>query len=177
MGACLEVEHRLPKHLVQLLTATERRTLDKILPHLHPGENRLVMAKIGVSRSAACHVLKLLEAAGILTSRSLGRKGMVILVGGPVDPPAVRLARLLSVSERRAAAGILSQLGPDRDNVVVTAKVAEQQGTARASACQAMRKLEAAGLVQTRSLGPRGLLIRILDDAAVRDLLEQIKNT
>lgn len=53
-------------------------------------------------------------------------------------------------------------------------KVADRVGITRSVIVNALRKLESAGVIQTRSSGMKGTYIKVLNDA-VFDELEQIR--
>jgi GTP-sensing transcriptional pleiotropic repressor CodY len=86
---------------------------------------------------------------------------------------SVRVAlEALSYSEQAAAQRLFQELnGPQ--GLVVTSHIADQMGITRSVIVNALRKLESAGVIETRSLGMKGTFIRVLNPLlpeAFRDL-------
>lgn len=76
----------------------------------------------------------------------------------------------LSYSESDAIMNILSELDGD-ENLIVASKIADSVGITRSVIVNALRKLESAGVIESKSLGMKGTYIRILND----HLLEAFK--
>lgn len=74
----------------------------------------------------------------------------------------VGVLRTLTYTEQAVIRALLEALPGEDGGVVVTSQVADARQTSRSGLTQAIRKLEAAGLVQSRSLGAKGTLIRLL---------------
>jgi GTP-sensing transcriptional pleiotropic repressor CodY len=76
---------------------------------------------------------------------------------------SVRIALdALSYSEQAAAKRLFEELdGPQ--GLVVTSHIADQMGITRSVIVNALRKLESAGVIETRSLGMKGTFIRVLN--------------
>lgn len=90
----------------------------------------------------------------------------------PPAPPAERLRSVLSYSEQLALQHILRSIrGPEA--IISSATIADQHGLTRSTMNGALRLAQAAGLVETKSLGTKGTRILILDrpalEAAVRE--------
>ncbi len=77
----------------------------------------------------------------------------------------------LSFTEREAVRLILAELNGD-EGVLVASRVADSAGITRSVIVNAMRKLESAGVVETRSSGMKGTSIKVLNNA----IFEEIKN-
>lgn len=75
----------------------------------------------------------------------------------------------LSYSELEAVQEIFRQLD-NKDGFLVASKVAEELGITRSVIVNALRKLESAGVVESRSLGMKGTYIRVLNP----ELLEKL---
>lgn len=75
----------------------------------------------------------------------------------------------LSFSELEAVEHIFEELG-GKEGLLVASKVADRVGITRSVIVNALRKLESAGVIETRSLGMKGTYIKILND----QLVEQI---
>lgn len=69
----------------------------------------------------------------------------------------------LSFSEQQAMRHILQQLS-GFEGMIVTSKVAEDVGITRSIIVNGLRKLESAGLLESRSLGMKGTYVRLLND-------------
>ena len=83
---------------------------------------------------------------------------------------AVRAAlNSLSFSELEAAADIIKTLS-GREGVLVAGHTADRLGFTRSVVVNALRKLEGAGTIETRSLGMKGTYIRINEAGLVREL-------
>lgn len=77
-----------------------------------------------------------------------------------------RLRRVLSYTETRALKAVLEAM-PTDEGVIVNAALSDQLGITRSVMVNALRVCEAAGVLQSRSMGMRGTHIRIHDRAAL----------
>jgi len=77
----------------------------------------------------------------------------------------------LSFSELEAVEHIFEQLD-GTEGLLVASKIADRVGITRSVIVNALRKLESAGVIETRSLGMKGTYIRVLND----QLLTGIQN-
>lgn len=68
----------------------------------------------------------------------------------------------LSYSELEAAHEILSKL-KEKEGLVVASRIADEAGITRSVIVNALRKLESAGVLESRSLGMKGTFIKILN--------------
>jgi len=80
----------------------------------------------------------------------------------------------LSFSEMEAVEQIFEQL-EGKEGLLVASKIADRAGITRSVIVNALRKLESAGVIETRSLGMKGTYIRILNFQLLREL-ESRKN-
>lgn len=78
----------------------------------------------------------------------------------------------LSYSELEAIEHIVRELNGETEGLLVASKVADQAGITRSVIVNALRKLESAGVIESRSLGMKGTFIRILNDK----LIDQVHN-
>ncbi|WP_281887649.1 GTP-sensing pleiotropic transcriptional regulator CodY [Paenibacillus sp. YYML68] len=69
----------------------------------------------------------------------------------------------LSFSELEAVEHIFDQL-EGSEGLLVASKIADRVGITRSVIVNALRKLESAGVIETRSLGMKGTYIRVLND-------------
>ena len=76
----------------------------------------------------------------------------------------------LSFSELRAAEHIFNELG-GLEGLVVASRIADRVGITRSVIVNALRKLESASVIQSKSLGMKGTYIRILNE----NLLDELK--
>jgi transcriptional pleiotropic repressor len=75
----------------------------------------------------------------------------------------------LSYSELEAIDHIFEELN-GREGLLVASKVADRVGITRSVIVNALRKLESAGVIESRSLGMKGTYIRILNDKLLLQL-------
>ena len=71
--------------------------------------------------------------------------------------------KTLSFSELRAVEHILNELD-GMEGLVVASRVADRVGITRSVIVNALRKLESANVIQSKSLGMKGTFIRILNN-------------
>jgi transcriptional pleiotropic repressor len=77
--------------------------------------------------------------------------------------------RALSYSEVESVKHIITELGA-YEGVVIASKVADRVGVTRSVIVNALRKLESAGIIESRSLGMKGTFIKILSPLFVEEL-------
>jgi transcriptional pleiotropic repressor len=70
----------------------------------------------------------------------------------------------LSESEVSAVKSMLGELNTEKEGILVASKIADQIGITRSIIVNALRKLESAGIVESRSAGMRGTYIKIVND-------------
>jgi transcriptional pleiotropic repressor len=86
------------------------------------------------------------------------------------DRVSVQMAmRALSYSEVESMKHIMAELG-GYEGVAVASKVADRVGVTRSVIVNALRKLESAGLIESRSLGMKGTYIKVLSQLFVEEL-------
>ena len=79
----------------------------------------------------------------------------------------------LSYSELEAVGHIFEELN-GTEGLLVTSKIADRVGITRSVIVNALRKLESAGVIESRSLGMKGTFIRVLNDKFLYEL-EKVK--
>jgi transcriptional pleiotropic repressor len=77
----------------------------------------------------------------------------------------------LSYSELEAVQHIIDQLD-DMEGLLVASKIADKAGITRSVIVNALRKLESAGVIETRSLGMKGTYIKILNERIVNEIVK-----
>ena len=77
--------------------------------------------------------------------------------------------RALSYSEVESVKHIMKELGGP-EGVVIASKVADRVGVTRSVIVNALRKLESAGIIESRSLGMKGTYIKVLSSLFVEEL-------
>lgn len=77
----------------------------------------------------------------------------------------------LSASELEAMTCVFRELN-GQDGILVASKIAEQEGITRSIIVTGLKKLESAGVIESRSAGMRGTKIRICNET----LLEELEN-
>src|SRR5699024_2364994 len=75
----------------------------------------------------------------------------------------------LSYSELEAMEHIFEELNAD-EGLLVASKVADRVGITRSVIVNALRKLESAGVIESRSLGMKGTHIKILNNKLIEEL-------
>lgn len=75
----------------------------------------------------------------------------------------------LSYSEFEAATNILGEITGNED-LIVASKIADRVGITRSVIVNALRKLESAGVIESKSLGMKGTYIRILNEYLIDEL-------
>jgi len=75
----------------------------------------------------------------------------------------------LSTSEFEAVFNIFDELGSE-EGIVVASKIADKAGITRSVIVNALRKLESAGVIESRSSGMKGTYIRILNSHLMTEL-------
>lgn len=79
----------------------------------------------------------------------------------------------LSYSELEAVEHIMRELGGESEGLLVASKVADQAGITRSVIVNALRKLESAGVIESRSLGMKGTFIRILNSKLLEEIFKK----
>ncbi len=77
--------------------------------------------------------------------------------------------RALSYSEVESVKHIIKELGT-YEGVVIASRVADRVGVTRSVIVNALRKLESAGIIESRSLGMKGTFIKVLSPLFVEEL-------
>lgn len=80
----------------------------------------------------------------------------------------------LSYSELEAVEHIFDEL-EGNEGLLVASKIADRVGITRSVIVNALRKLESAGVIESRSLGMKGTFIKVLNDKFLFEL-EKLKN-
>ena len=75
----------------------------------------------------------------------------------------------LSYSEIEAVEQTFSELDGN-EGLLVASKIADRSGITRSVIVNALRKLESAGVIESRSLGMKGTFIRILNDKFIEEI-------
>jgi len=79
----------------------------------------------------------------------------------------------LSYSEMDAVTKIFAELKGD-EGLLVASKIADKSGITRSVIVNALRKLESAGVIESRSLGMKGTRIKIINEF-LRDGIKKIE--
>ncbi len=77
--------------------------------------------------------------------------------------------RALSYSEVESVKHIIGELG-GFEGVVIASRIADRVGVTRSVIVNALRKLESAGIIESRSLGMKGTFIKVLSPLFVEEL-------
>jgi transcriptional pleiotropic repressor len=79
----------------------------------------------------------------------------------------------LSYSELEAVEHIMRELGTEQEGLLVASKIADHAGITRSVIVNALRKLESAGVIESRSLGMKGTYIKILNNKLLEELAKK----
>ncbi|MDR1379053.1 MAG: GTP-sensing pleiotropic transcriptional regulator CodY [Synergistaceae bacterium] len=126
-----------------------------------------------LTRSEQSFTLKdmfLAEYAGTLVSMEMMGDRSKNIEERSRDKISVQKAmRALSYSEMESMKHIMAELGGE-EGVAIASKVADRVGVTRSVIVNALRKLESAGLIESRSLGMKGTYIKVLIPLFVEEL-------
>ena len=86
--------------------------------------------------------------------------------------PQWLLLPFLSASELDAVRYILEELD-GREGILVASKIADRVGITRSVIVNALRKLESAEVIESRSSGMKGTYIRVINDLILDELKEE----
>ena len=75
----------------------------------------------------------------------------------------------LSYSELEAVIHIFSELN-ETEGLIVASRIADKVGITRSVIVNALRKLESAGVIESKSLGMKGTYIKVLNDVLLEEL-------
>lgn len=78
----------------------------------------------------------------------------------------------LSYTEQEALGHVFSELS-GKETLLVASKIADRAGLTRSVIVNAMRKLESAGVIATKSLGMKGTHIKVLNDHIVGEIMKR----
>jgi transcriptional pleiotropic repressor len=81
----------------------------------------------------------------------------------------------LSYSELMVLATIFAEF-EDSEGIIVASRIADKEGITRSVIVNAIRKLESAGIIESRSLGMKGTYIKILNKYFVAEIVKIKKN-
>ena len=81
-----------------------------------------------------------------------------------------RLKGVLSYTEIQAIRAIADEVGEKTSCIITTSKVVENVKITRSVAVSAMKLLEAAGIIEARSLGMKGTYIKVVE----KDVLKAV---
>ena len=76
----------------------------------------------------------------------------------------------LSYSEVEAIKRIFEELGENKEGLLVASKIADKAKITRSVIVNALRKLESAGIIKSKSSGMRGTYIHVLNDAIFEEI-------
>lgn len=120
------------------------------------GEDDLILAEYG-STIIGMEILR--ERAEEIEQEARSKAAVQVAVGS------------LSFSELEAVEHIFDELN-GKEGLLVASKVADRVGITRSVIVNALRKLESAGVIETRSLGMKGTYIRILNDQLLKKIVK-----
>jgi transcriptional pleiotropic repressor len=114
--------------------------------------------------------LVLAEYAASVVGMEIIRSERLVMEKNARDKAVVQISmETLSYSELDAMVHIFKELG-GVDGLLVASKVADRVGITRSVIVNALRKLESAGVIESRSLGMKGTHIKILNEYLLDEL-------
>lgn len=87
--------------------------------------------------------------------------------------PGARLRKVLSYMEQQVLRRLLVVMQDHDEDTLVSAQLAVEAGATRSVATIALAKAEAAGVIETWSLGSKGTRIRILDRESLEEAVRE----
>lgn len=84
----------------------------------------------------------------------------------------LRVKRVISYSEIQAVKTIYDAIGERTDATIISKDIADNAGITRSVVVAGLKILEVAGILETRSLGMKGTNIKILDRAALEEVIK-----
>jgi len=91
------------------------------------------------------------------------------------EDPIGRAISTLSVSEEAVLKSLLESVPNEGVVHVVTSQIADQTGISRSSVVSVLRRLQSAGLLETRSLGTKGTHIAFRRGIRPEDILRRLR--
>lgn len=82
-----------------------------------------------------------------------------------------KIMQILSHSEQEAVRYVIAELNGSK-GIIIGSKIADKIGITRSVIANALRKLESAGVIESRSLGMKGTYVEILSQTFVEELGE-----
>ncbi|AKG73779.1 GTP-sensing pleiotropic transcriptional regulator CodY [Salinicoccus halodurans] len=117
--------------------------------------------------------LVLAEYAGTVVGMEVLREKQGEIEKKARDKASIAMAiRSLSYSEREAIEHIFEELNAD-EGLLVASKVADRVGITRSVIVNALRKLESAGVIESRSLGMKGTFIKVKKEDFLPELRKE----
>lgn len=82
-----------------------------------------------------------------------------------------RIKRILSYSEVEAFKVVVKELNGEEKKVIIASKLADKAGVTRSVVVNTFKLLEAAGVIETRSLGMKGTCIAIINQEVANEIV------
>ena len=110
--------------------------------------------------------------ATVVGMEILREKSLVIEVEARSKAVVQMAINSLSYSEHEAIEHIFKELDGE-EGLLVASKIADRVGITRSVIVNALRKLESAGVIESRSLGMKGTYIKVLNNKFLQELEKQ----
>lgn len=91
-----------------------------------------------------------------------------------VQTSTTQILDSLSYSEMKAVEALSGKLQDDGNVSLVSSVIADETGVSRSMLVNVLTKLSAAGVIQTRSLGMKGTMIRVLNRKAFDMIVKEL---
>ena len=84
-----------------------------------------------------------------------------------------RVKRVISCSELDTLRALADEMGENVSMQLRLKTTADRLGVARSVVTSALRLLEVAGVIETRSMGMRGTYIKVIDRQALQEIIKE----
>lgn len=149
--------------------------LTTIVPIIGSGDRLGTLVLARVDRPFSDEDLILAEYGGTVVGMEILREKAEEIEEEARSKAVVQMAiSSLSYSELEAIEHIFEELS-GHEGLLVASKIADRVGITRSVIVNALRKLESAGVIESRSLGMKGTYIKVLNDKFLLEL-EKLKN-
>jgi transcriptional pleiotropic repressor len=155
------------------IACTGEHHISTYLPIIIHGERFGTLVLINTQKPFSDDDLIIAEYGATVVGMEMVRSRMEHAEKGERAAASIQLVlRTISYSELIAIEAVLQELNGE-EGVITAAKVADQAGITRSVIVNALRKLESAGIINSRSLGMKGTYVKVLNNQllkAIEDL-------
>lgn len=165
----IDIENDLTAFPVEMKD-TFREGLTTIVPIIGGGDRLGTLVLARLHESFNDYDLVLAEYGATVVGMEILRERSELVEQEARNKAVVQMAiSSLSYSELEAVEHIFQELDGN-EGLLVASKIADRVGITRSVIVNALRKLESAGVIESRSLGMKGTYIKILNDKLIPEL-------